>query len=60
MEAHGILTMVLGAVIIVAGVHHVDPAGTLGGAFIYMAGVYWPPRAPRTQNTRGSEERPGV
>lgn len=55
-----ILTMLLGAVLIAGGVVSADSVGTLGGAFVYMAGLHWPPRAPRIQNTPASEEGRGV
>jgi len=55
------ITMILGAVLIASGTMSGDAFGTLGGALVYMAGLHWPPRAPRIQNTPdSSEERRGV
>jgi len=39
-----VLTMILGAGLIVAGIHSHDPVGTLAGGLAYMAGIHWPTR----------------
>lgn len=53
MEANGILTMLVGAVITAAAIHQADPVATAAGALIYMGGVHW----PRPFRRRGADRR---
>lgn len=59
MEANGILTMVVGAVITAAAIHHGDPGATAAGALIYMGGLHWPrPFRRRRADRRRKGETP--
>jgi len=50
---NGILTMVVGAIIMVAGMHHADPAATLAGTVVYVGGLHFPrPLRRRTEDRR--------
>lgn len=55
MEANAIVTMVVGAIVLAAAVHHGDPGATAAGAIIYMGGLHW----PRPLQRRGPDRRQG-
>lgn len=64
-SAAPVLTLVVGAVLLVAGIHHTDPAGTISGTILYMLGLHWTPvrvpgsRSRRKKNRPGSGRPPG-